>query len=34
MLMFAMGGIGDNDPLNSWTLLLDRAYVRPLFYLL
>ena len=34
VLMFALGGIGDNDPLNSWTLLLDRAYVRPLFYLL
>lgn len=34
VLMFALGGIADNDPLNSWTLLLDRMYVRPLYNLL
>lgn len=33
VLMFAMGGIGDNDPLITWTLELEKIYIRPLYLL-
>lgn len=34
IVMAAMGGLGDNDPLIAWTLEFEKVYVRPLYLLL